>query len=279
VRLLAVVSIAVGWCGAAEKPAKAAASADHPAPSNSNVEQPVRCTDSATRPTLSLAIDSVQQSDTTVRVGVCLAIPSGTDVGSLRGVLTFDGSALRMLGTTSTRGGALAINTQRPGVVEFAGASPGGMTAGELLTVTLRLAAPGRVPALRLDVPELNAISGASLVTTARVASVGPTDCVVHAEQNLRLTSLTPTSAEAGAIATVTLVGCGFDDANNTVLFGPAQVRGVRSTNGGTRIQFAAPTEVRTSPEVPPMQLEAGTYPVSVRTARGVSNVILFTLR
>jgi hypothetical protein len=147
------------------------------------------------------------------------------------------------------------------------------------LTVTLRLAAPGRAPALRLDVAELNAVSGTSLVTAAKVASIGPTDCVVHAEQNLRLTSLTPTSAEAGGIAMVTLVGCGFDDTNNTVLFGQAQVRGVRSTDGGTRIQFAVPTEVRTSPEVPPMQLEAGSYRVSVKTARGVSNVILFTLR
>lgn len=78
-----------------------------------------------------------------------------------------------------------------------------------------------------------------------------------------------------GAVATVTLVGTGFDGAQesptNTVLFGTMTVASVRANVAGTAIRFTVPGERRTS-EAPGQAIEQGSYTVRVRTAHGTSN-------
>ena len=77
-----------------------------------------------------------------------------------------------------------------------------------------------------------------------------------------------------GAVATVTLVGSGFDGqdgADNSIVFGTMSVRAVRANPDGTVIRFTVPGEWR-SGEAPAQPVEQGHYEVRVRTSHGTSN-------
>jgi hypothetical protein len=65
--------------------------------------------------------------------------------------------------------------------------------------------------------------------------------------------------------------GCGFAPQND-VRFGPEVLRDVPSAERGTRIHFVIPQSLRGGSEVPPMPTPAGTYDVTITTARGRSN-------
>jgi hypothetical protein len=258
------------------KPESAAAPLSRSAPP---VEQRGACPTDGSTLRLFLVVAPVKATDSTARVSVCVSSPSSQpSIGSLRAVITFDTLAARFTGFGAGRSSGLAMNS-RKGAVEFAGAAPQGLRAGELLSITLKLATRGSLPPLRLDVVEAADRDARSIVTRIRVESLGPADCVAHAESSVRLSVLTPTEALAGQPAVVEASGCGFDATTNTIRFGDITIANVPSTAGGTKLRFRVPTEIRVSREVPPMQVDAGKYPVTIRTSRATTNALVFTLR
>lgn len=104
---------------------------------------------------------------------------------------------------------------------------------------------------------------------TARTASTDGNAPIINAVR--------PDSAvlRDGAVATVTLLGTGFDvtqdGANNTVLFGTMSIPAVRANPDGTAIRFTVPSEWR-SGEAPAQPVERGSYELRVRTLHGTSN-------
>lgn len=80
-----------------------------------------------------------------------------------------------------------------------------------------------------------------------------------------------------GAAVQVTLYGHGFlpgDPARNTVNFDRVSLRAIQGSPDGRRIVFVIPEQITSGGEAPPMNLQAGSYDVSVRTASGVSNPV-----
>ena len=75
-----------------------------------------------------------------------------------------------------------------------------------------------------------------------------------------------------------TVHGTGFLESGNVIVFGPVTINERASTNGGTQIVFPVPKQQRSRIEVPPMVLPVGEYAVTVTTAEGTSNVVIFTL-
>jgi hypothetical protein len=233
-----------------------------------------------TRIRLSLVAEPGRRSDSTVRVALCLgAPPSKPAIGSFRAVIAYDSAAIYVASAAAGKGTPVVFNAKKAGYVEVAAASPGGIRQGELLTLTLRPRTRGGAPMMRLDLVEISSTKGANLLSDAQTVSLGPAACTARAESSVQITSLAPTTAEAGSIAPIAITGCGFDPADNTVAFGEVVFRNVRSTANGTRITINAPTEIPSRGEVAPMAMAPGSYQITVRTARGQSNVMVFTLR
>ena len=94
------------------------------------------------------------------------------------------------------------------------------------------------------------------------------------------ITRLDPASGPAGVAypIRVTIEGRAFAPASNTVRFGPVELPGLPSTDGGTRIVFFAPKETPSRSEVPPAPLLPGPYDVTVTTVDGTSRPAVFTL-
>ena len=94
------------------------------------------------------------------------------------------------------------------------------------------------------------------------------------------ITRLDPASGPAGVAypIRITIEGRGFAPASNTVRFGPVELPGFPSTDGGTRIVFFAPKEAPSRSEVPPAPLLPGPYDVTVTTAEGTTRPAVFTL-
>lgn len=101
--------------------------------------------------------------DTVVRAVVCLRHGAALKVGSYHGELTFDSTAARVVGVEKPQGGMRVENTAQGGRVNFAGANPAGFAEGALLEVMLRVT-PGKVPAVRLEMREINSTAGVSLL-------------------------------------------------------------------------------------------------------------------
>lgn len=76
----------------------------------------------------------------------------------------------------------------------------------------------------------------------------------------------------------VTLEGRHFADSANTVTFGPLTLRGLSSSDGGTRIVLHVPKEVPSTGEAPPAVLQPGSYRITVITVAGESNAAAFQL-
>jgi hypothetical protein len=93
------------------------------------------------------------------------------------------------------------------------------------------------------------------------------------------LIQIVPASGPAGIAYPLraTIGGIGFMPAGNLVQFGPVRIANVASADG-FHLTFAVPKLVSSRGEVPPMVLEPGQYPVTVKTASGQSNTLSFTL-
>jgi hypothetical protein len=93
------------------------------------------------------------------------------------------------------------------------------------------------------------------------------------------LIDIVPASGPAGESYPLqaTIRGMGFMPAGNAVEFGPVTIRDLPSMDG-RRITFHVPKLVQSKGEVPPMVLTEGPYRVTVTTASGRSNSLLFTL-
>lgn len=102
--------------------------------------------------------------DSLVSAVVCLRHAGDVKVGSYHGELVFDSTSARVVSVDRPQGGMRVENTKVAGRVNFAGAHPQGFSEGVLLRVQLRLAKPGRAPALKLEMRELNSVAGASLM-------------------------------------------------------------------------------------------------------------------
>ncbi len=95
-----------------------------------------------------------------------------------------------------------------------------------------------------------------------------------------RIERIEPTSGPAGEDYPIdlTIYGGGFADTNNVVHFGSLTIANRPSTNGGTQIIVAVPKITESSGEVPPFVLQPGEYPITVTTARGTSEPVMFRL-
>jgi hypothetical protein len=94
-----------------------------------------------------------------------------------------------------------------------------------------------------------------------------------------QLIDIVPASGPAGEAYPIqaTIRGTGFLPAGNVVEFGPVKLPDLPST-GGVRITFSVPKLVPSRGEVPPMVLTEGDYRVTVTTAAGTSNALIFRL-
>jgi len=109
-------------------------------------------------------------------------------------------------------------------------------------------------------------------------ATAMATACRTAAPQ---LTALTPTTADVsrGELVEVVIAGRGFT-AMNTVHFGPVVLVQV-PRRSDRELRFMVPLDDTQQPgrgEAPPLPLPAGTYRVTVTTARGTSNALPFQL-
>ena len=80
-----------------------------------------------------------------------------------------------------------------------------------------------------------------------------------------------------GGVVEVTLYGKGFVPGNpgmNTVNFAGASLSSIAGSADGGRIVFVIPDQISAGGESPPIRLASGSYPVSVKTAAGASNVV-----
>ncbi len=89
-----------------------------------------------------------------------------------------------------------------------------------------------------------------------------------------------PTSGPAGEDYPIdlTIYGSGFTEADNVVHFGSVDVSNRPSTNAGTQIKVAVPKIIESGGEVPPFVLQPGEYPITVTTANGTSEPVMFRL-
>jgi hypothetical protein len=75
----------------------------------------------------------------------------------------------------------------------------------------------------------------------------------------------------------VTVRGTGFSTTANTVEFGPARIADLASPDG-TQLTFQVPKLMTSRGEAPPAVLPPGEYRVTVTTAAGTSNALVFEL-
>ncbi len=94
-----------------------------------------------------------------------------------------------------------------------------------------------------------------------------------------RIERIDPTSGPAGEDYPIdlTIYGVGFTT-DNIVHFGSVALPNRPSTNGGTQITVAVPKIMESRGEVPPLVLQPGEYPITVTTARGTSEPVMFRL-
>ncbi|MBI4173352.1 MAG: IPT/TIG domain-containing protein, partial [Candidatus Aenigmarchaeota archaeon] len=98
---------------------------------------------------------------------------------------------------------------------------------------------------------------------------------------DMELTAIVPAVGYVGTA--VTLTGTGFDDADNTVKFGPGYLAGIDLDNE-SRLKFTVPQQIDTclpgngcDPDL--AAILPGKYNVSVLSSNGVSNALQFTVK
>lgn len=240
----------------------------------------------------------VARTDTLATLRVCLVTGEAADpAASFHGELRWDSLGATAATISRSRVGMVIENATQRGRIIFAGASPSGFHEAVALTVTLRLARAGLLPAVSLAMRELNTVNARALAPVATVtgwprgavkkitpaaapATVRAASATVPTTPPV-IARLTPSfaAAQSDEPATMDIEGQSFAAEGNVVKFGPVELRNVTSANNGTLIRIFVPREASVSAEAPPMQLTAGTYRVSVRTARGESNSVDFVIR
>jgi len=95
------------------------------------------------------------------------------------------------------------------------------------------------------------------------------------------VTSVAPSTVtiRPGEIIELTILGKGFDSANNTVVIGPATITTVPSTEQGTVIRIVVPDRVTGTGGAPPALWVPGDYPVTVSNRTGTSRAMTLTIR
>jgi hypothetical protein len=96
-----------------------------------------------------------------------------------------------------------------------------------------------------------------------------------------RIDKITPDSVNTGQgqIVQITLTGSGFDASENTVAVGPVTLERIVSRNDGRTLRFTVPLTMRSNGGAPPLPLRGGRFPVTVTTARGVSNAVTLAIQ
>jgi len=237
------------------------------------------CSTPDTALTVYLEADRVAARDSIARVRLCLAGPSqGARVRSFSARLRVDTAFGRIVGVEHISSAEVYARADTNGDAALvAGASSTGFGNGSLLTVRVRLARLGTLPRFSILLTELSDAQGMSLVTRTSVIGL---DAKCSGSDPALFEVLPPAaSVDPGVVLDLRIAGCGFSADRNTVKFGDVTVRNIRSTDDGTHIRVVIPKEARSSGEVPPMQMSAGEYDVTVNNGRGTSNAKRVTLR
>lgn len=221
--------------------------------------------------------DPVSVRDTMMSARVCLSLQGGGRVGSVSGRVTVDTAFATVAGVVIPPSSSLFARDNGGGVILLAGASAQGLRAGTLVTVRARLARAGVLPRIDVQLTELNDAGGNSVITRATAVGLAPR-CLGSQSAVFEVLPAVA-SADPGEPLDLRITGCGFHATKNTVRLGEASVPNVRSTDDGTRIRVVVAKEYRANGEVPPMQIGAGAYDVSVNNGRGASNARRVTLR
>jgi hypothetical protein len=122
--------------------------------------------------------------------------------------------------------------------------------------------------AIALDITEANATSGASLLKTLLVVGWSPR---MRRPMQPVIDSISPPAAalDRDRVTDITIYGKGFAATGNAILFGTAEVSGLKSQVGGTVIRFSAPL----------IPTSGGRIEVRVRHDSLRSNVVTFTAK
>lgn len=228
---------------------------------------------------LYLEADDIGARDSVAHVRVCLGgAGRDTRVASMSARVVVDTAFGRVVEVERTIGpSVMARADTSASTVLVASASSGGLTDGSLITFRVRLLRPGTLPKISIVLTEMNGASGLSFATRTSVIGL---DAKCAGPQPALFEVLPPAaSADPGEPLDLRLSGCGFSADKNVVKFGDVIVRNIKSTDDGTHIRVVVPKEVRASGEVPPMQVGAGVYEVTVDNGRGTSNAKRVTLR
>lgn len=130
---------------------------------------------------------------------------------------------------------------------------------------------------------QADGIVGVQTEAHIRAVACPPSGTIVPVTPSMpSITAISPTAATTGT--TVTVTGSGFTHTGNIVHFSIGGMSNIASTNNGTALSFTVPSSI--GPYCKPDQvcalymqlLNAGTYPVYVENANGVSNTVSFTI-
>jgi hypothetical protein len=232
---------------------------------------------SSAAPTFFVEIVPGRPRDGSVRARVCVD-PGKSTIGSYALSAGYDAQIMRAVAVEGTSG-MQASNVQTAGVVRLAGATPNGLSKGELAVVVFELIRGATAGDVTLHPTEISTPSGSSLLASTRVVNHRAKTAVVSAAPHID--SITPRSAEVSNDRVTDLVihGAGFAITGNVVVFDGAIIDSVASDAGGTIIRFAAPTIIPAHGDQTPHRVRPGRVTVRVRTAAGLSNPVIFTAR
>jgi hypothetical protein len=227
---------------------------------------------------LYLEAESFGARDASARVHLCLGTSRDARVNSFSARIVPDTAFGRIVEIERTVGPAVVARADSAaGTALVAGASPGGMMDGSLITMRVRLARPGTLPKMQVVLTEMNGVNGLSLATRTSVIGL---DAKCAGDAPAVFEVLPPAaSADPGEVLDLRISGCGFSADKNTVQFGDVVVRDIKSTDDGTHIRVVIPKETRSSSGASPMPLGAGGYDVTVNNGRATSNAKRVTLR
>jgi hypothetical protein len=110
--------------------------------------------------------------------------------------------------------------------------------------------------------------------------STGGRKVSIPASSRPHLTRLTPSSGSlaTGEIIDVAIAGEGFAATGNTVFFGRVRLGDLPSPTGRT-VHFAVPRSIPSRGEVPPMDIQPGSYGVYVVNSAGTSDTLTFVIK
>lgn len=232
--------------------------------------------------------------DTLWTVGVCLRPADGTRVGSFHLAMEYDPSVLDAVRIVGPSSGSVLGNLHRSGRADVAGADPHGFAPGMLVQVMFTRGGLGHrggepLSKMRLQVLELNAVSGASLLGHLSVAGLGASLDTsgppaerrpASAAGEPHLDSIVPSHVPfmgPGELVRIVIHGSGFQGSGNVVLLAGTPIAELSSPAGHT-LRLILPDHFPGQGEVAPRMITPGRYEIRIRTAAGTSNGRVFTV-